>query len=88
VNVASLVELVVAGLKDTVTPLGRFVALKLTVGAEPSTPFTLILSPTLEPIARLMVPAELDKVKPDCGTFNTSAVVFTSDPEVPVTVTA
>ena len=88
VKVSSLVLLVVAGLKTAVTPLGRFDAVKLTVGCEPLVPVTVILSLTVEPSAMLMLLAEEERVKPDGEIVRIRAVVLTSDPDVPVTVTA
>jgi hypothetical protein len=88
VKVTWLVEPVVAGLKAAVTPLGRPLAVRLTLALNPFCPSTEIVLPGLLCPSRTV--KELDeeeRLKPGTGMFTTIDPELVIAPEVPVTVT-
>src|ERR1017187_4021221 len=90
VSVKTLVELVLVGLNDAVTPVGRVeVTARLTLPANPFVGFTVIVLVPLPPCTMLTVPGADDSVKFGGGvTVRLIVVVCVRVPEVPVTVTA
>ena len=85
-----LVGLVVlVGLNDAVTPVGRVdVTARLTLPENPPVGFTVIVLVPLPPCTTLTVPGAADKVKfGGAVTVRLTVVVWTKAPEVPVMVT-
>jgi hypothetical protein len=64
VSVKVLVVVVLVGLKDAVTPVGRPEAIRLTVPVKPDPGFTVIMLVPLVPSARLTVLGAADSVNP------------------------
>jgi hypothetical protein len=91
VSVKTLVVLVLVGLKDAVTPLGRVeVTVKATLPVKPFVGPTVIVlvPPAVTPCAMLKVPGAAASVKLGGGfTVSAIVVVWVRLPEVPVTVT-
>jgi len=90
VRVRTLVVLVLVGLNDAVTPLGKVdVTARLTLPENPPVGFTVIVLVPLPPCTMLSVLGAADRVKLCAGlTVRLMVVVWTRVPEVPVTVTA
>jgi hypothetical protein len=89
VNVKTLVVVVLVGLKDAVTPLGKpEVTAKLTVPVKPFSGFTVIVLVPLPPLGTLRLLGAADRVKlPAPVTVRLIVVVWVSVPDVPVIVT-
>jgi len=88
VRVRVLVVLVELALKLAVTPLGRPVALRVTLLANPFSAPTEIVLVTLAPGTSVRVAGEEDSVKlGGAATVRVIAALLESDPEVAVTVT-
>src|SRR5271166_47039 len=90
VRVRTLVVLVLVGLNDAVTPLGKVdVTARLTLPENPPVGLTVIVLVPLPPCTMLSVLGAADRVKLCAGlTVRLMVVVWTRVPEVPVTVTA
>ena len=87
VKVNVLVPLVLAGLKDAVTPLGRPDAASETVPENPVAGFTVMVLVPVAPCVRLMVAGAAERVNDDAVTVRDSLAVLIMLPEVPVMVT-
>jgi hypothetical protein len=86
-KVSKLVFVVVAWLKDAVTPLGGPVAVRATLAAEPFELATSMMLLTVAPPTRRVSALSEDEIlKPGSGMVNAMVVVLTRIPEVPVTV--
>jgi len=87
-NVTVLVPVVLAGIKEAFTPLGKPDAVKATLPLKPLCGLTAIVVPPLEPWAKLKLEGEADKVKfGGALTVRVIVVVFVRLPDVPETVT-
>jgi hypothetical protein len=87
-NVNVLVPVVLFGLNDAVTPLGRLEADKLTLLLNPFCGATVIVLAPLAPGAMLKLLGDADSVKLAMAvTVSATEVVLTKLPEVPVIVT-
>ena len=88
VNVNVLVPVVLAGLKDVVTPLGRPEADKLTLPLKPLCGVTVTVLVPLAPCAKLKVFGEADRLKVGGkATVSETVAVLLKLPTVPVMVT-
>jgi len=87
VNVNVLVLVVLFGLKEAVTPLGRPVADKLTLPLKPFCGTTEMVLVPLVPGAMLTLLGDAERVKLGTTTVNATDVVLVKLPEVPVMVT-
>jgi len=88
VSVKVLVVVVLVGLNDAVTPLGRPEAAKLTLLVKPFVGFTVIVLVPLVPWARFKAAGLADSVKSGGGpTVRVTVVVCVKLPDVPVMVT-
>jgi hypothetical protein len=88
VSVSVLVPVVLAGLNDAVTPLGKPLAARLTLPVKPPVGFTVIVLGTLLPCTTPRVLGEADSVKLGGSvTVRLTVVVCVSEPDVPVMVT-
>jgi hypothetical protein len=88
VNVNVLVLVVLAGLKEAVTPLGRPDADKLTLPLKPFCGMTVTVVPPLAPCATLKVFGEADRLKVGGkATVSEIVAVLLKLPDIPVMVT-
>ena len=87
-RVSVLEPVVLAGLRNALTPLGMPEALKLTVPVKPFCGVTVMVLPPLEPCVRLTLPGVAESAKLGAAlTVRVSVVVSVKLPEVPVIVT-
>jgi hypothetical protein len=86
-NVRVLVPVVLAGLKDAVTPLGRPVAARLTLPLKPFSGLTEMVVAPLFPWATLRLLGDAERLKFGTMIVRPIVAVWLKLPEVPVTVT-
>ena len=91
VNVSTLDVVVLAGLNDAVTPVGKPEAERLTLLAKPFTLLTVTVLVPFPPCAKLSDDGEADSEKSGVAVdemVRVTVVVCVSEPDVPVIVTA
>ena len=86
VSVSVLAPVVLAGLNDAVTPLGRPDAVRLTLPLKPLSGPTVILLAPLLPCGMLRLAGDAESVKLGAAIVSAIVAVLFNIPEVPVTV--
>ena len=87
-RVSVLVSIVLRGMNDAVTPLGKPDAVMLTLESKPFSGVTVIVDVTLPSCARLNEPGDADSVKFGRGvTIRDIVMVCDKLPDIPVMVT-
>jgi hypothetical protein len=85
-SVSVLAPVVLAGLNDAVTPLGRPDAVRLTLPLKPlSGPTVIVLAPLL-PCGMLRLAGDAESAKPGAAMVRAIVAVLFNVPEAPVTV--